>query len=592
MCPVSSNALCIEHNVQKTEMSDQGTDLSWTTSELKTQPNSPTNGDQDGVEVNPHRALLEFTLFELNQAVTHASASSDWADAAVLSPSEYILIDDQQNLQLETQDRLALIAVMAKVAAAAAKLAASAALQAKLFAEDAIPKSDDIFKSAKLATEAISLAGIFVSTCCVNKLVEAEESLKRLTVDALVPDAKLKDMGDTSLAEGPVVPATILSEVKKEMKPSDVNACDRAEDCKSSKIQLENMSKSQPGSKTEKADQIVADTKFKDVGDTSLPDGGPVEPATPLSEVKQEPYNLPSPYEWTTCDMNSDDMCSAVYNFLKEQFPDKRYLFQENYSREFLRWALCPPGYHQSWHIGVRAKNSTKLAAFISGVPERIRVHDKVVEIAKITLFCIHKKLRMLNPMKLMDVRFSCALDNTTAKRLTVKLYNLPDATITPGFRKMEQRDVPAVTGLLRNYLSQFGVATDFDENDIEHWFLPREHVIYSYVVETHDVITDLCSFYAVQLTIDDNNPKHETVECAYSYYNVATQTSLLQLMKDALIVSKKEGFDVFYALDVMHNESFLKDLKFKLDDSQMHYYLYNYRLRSALKPSEFGIVF
>ncbi|CAL9236857.1 unnamed protein product [Arabidopsis halleri] len=111
------------------------------------------------------------------------------------------------------------------------------------------------------------------------------------------------------------------------------------------------------------------------------------------------------------------------------------------------------------------------------------------------------------------------------------------------------------------------------------------------YVVETRDVITDLCSFYAVQLTIDANNPKHETVECAYSYYNVATQTSLLQLMKDALIVSKQKGFDVLYALDVMHNESFFKDLKFKLDYSQMHYYLYN-RLRSALNPSEFGIAF
>lgn len=32
---------------------------------------------------------------------------------------------------------------------------------------------------------------------------------------------------------------------------------------------------------------------FKDIRDTSLPHG-PIEPSTPLSEVKQEPYNLPA----------------------------------------------------------------------------------------------------------------------------------------------------------------------------------------------------------------------------------------------------------------------------------------------------------
>ncbi|CAH8265903.1 unnamed protein product [Arabidopsis lyrata] len=445
------------------------------------------------------------------------------------------------------------------------------------------------------------------------------------------------------------------------MKPSDVvSASDRAEHGKISQIQSQNMSQFQPISKEEKVDQIVEanplakdDTsvarlpnskthkfwetqlvgQFKDIGDTSLPEG-PVEPATPLSEVKQEPYNLPSPYEWTTCDLSSDDMCSEVYNFLKVHHPDDGYLFEETYSREFLRWALCPPGYYQSWHIGVRAKTSKKLVAFISGVPERIRVHDEVVKMAKINFLCVHKKLRskrlapvmikevtrmvhlqniwqaayslpdiratpvttcqywvrMLNPKKLIDVGFSCLRDRMTMNR-TVKLYKLPDAPITPGFREMEGRDIPAVTELLRNYLSQFGVATDFDENDVEHWLLPRENVVYSYVVETHDVITDLCSFYTVPLTVVDN-PKYKTVECAYSYYNVATKTSLPQLMNDVLIVSKRKGFDVLYALDVMHNESFLKELKFDLADAQMHYYLYNYRLRTALKPSELGIVF
>ncbi|THU51939.1 hypothetical protein C4D60_Mb06t36350 [Musa balbisiana] len=166
------------------------------------------------------------------------------------------------------------------------------------------------------------------------------------------------------------------------------------------------------------------------------------------------------------------------------------------------------------------------------------------------------------------------------------------EATVTPGFRKMELRDVAAVTRLLRDYLSQFVVAPDFDENDVEHWLLPLENVVDSFVVEspeTHEV-TDFCSFYSLPSSIL-NNPNYSGLKAAYSYYNVAMRTPLLQLMNDALIVAKQKDYDVFNALDLMHNEVFLKELKFGPGDGQLHYYLYNYRLRSALQPSELGLV-
>ncbi|TYI48235.1 hypothetical protein E1A91_D13G232800v1 [Gossypium mustelinum] len=362
--------------------------------------------------------------------------------------------------------------------------------------------------------------------------------------------------------------------------------------------------------------------QFKDVGDTSLPNGS-IELPTPLSEVKQEPYNLPSPYEWTTCDMDSEETCTEVYILLKNNYvEDDENLFRFNYSKEFLRWALRPPGYYKSWHIGVRAKASKKLVAFISGM-------------AEINFLCVHKKLRSkrlapvmikevtrrvhleniwqaaytagvvlptpittcqywhrsLNPKKLIEVGFSRLGARMTMSR-TIKLYKLPDSPVTPGFRKMELRDVLAATRLLRNYLSQFVVSPDFDENDVQHWLLPTEDVVDSYLVEspeTHD-ITDFCSFYALPSSILGNQ-NYSILKAAYSYYNVSTKTPLFQLMNDALIVAKLKDFDVFNALDVMHNESFLKELKFGPGDGQLHYYLYNYRIQNALRPSELGLV-
>ncbi|EOY27160.1 Glycylpeptide N-tetradecanoyltransferase [Theobroma cacao] len=375
--------------------------------------------------------------------------------------------------------------------------------------------------------------------------------------------------------------------------------------------------------------------QFKDLGDSSLPEG-PIEAPTPLSEVKQEPYNLPNMYEWVTCDIDSDEMCTEVYKLLANNYvEDDENMFRFNYSKEFLHWAVRPPGYFKSWHIGVRVKSSKKLVAFITGVPARIRVRDDVVNMAEVNFLCVHKKLRSnrlapvmikevtrrvhleniwqaaytagiviptpitscqywhrsLNPKKLIEVGFSRLGARMTMSR-TIKLYKLPESTVTPGFRKMELRDVPAVTRLLRNYLSQFVVAPDFSEHDVEHWLLPTEGVVDSYIVEsseTHE-ITDFCSFYTLSSLILGNQ-NHSTLKAAYSYYNISTKTPLLQLMNDALIVAKQKDFDVFNALDVMHNESFLKELKFGPGDGSLHYYLYNYRIRNTLKPSELGLV-
>lgn len=375
--------------------------------------------------------------------------------------------------------------------------------------------------------------------------------------------------------------------------------------------------------------------QFKDLADTSLSEG-PIEAPTPLSEVKQEPYNLPAQYEWITCDMDSEEMCLEVYNLLTHNYvEDDENMFRFNYSKEFLGWALRPPGYYRSWHIGVRVKSSKKLVAFITGIPARIRVHDSIVSMAEVNFLCVHKKLRSkrlapvmikevtrrvhleniwqaaytagvilptpittcqywhrsLNPKKLIDVGFSRLGARMTMSR-TIKLYKLPDQTATRGFRKMEPHDVPAVTRLLRNYLSQFAVAPDFDENDVEHWLLPKEGVVDSYLVEspeTHEV-TDFCSFYTLPSSILGSQ-NHSTLKAAYSYYNVSTKTPLVQLINDALIVAKRKDFDVFNALDVMHNEGFLKELKFGPGDGKLHYYLYNYRVRHVLRPSELGLV-
>lgn len=45
-------------------------------------------------------------------------------------------------------------------------------------------------------------------------------------------------------------------------------------------------------------------------------------------------------------------------------------------------------------------------------------------------------------------------------------------------------------------------------------------------------------------------------------------------------------GFDVFNALDLMENKSFLEELKFGIGDGNLQYYLFNWRCPS-MKPEQ-----
>jgi glycylpeptide N-tetradecanoyltransferase len=57
-----------------------------------------------------------------------------------------------------------------------------------------------------------------------------------------------------------------------------------------------------------------------------------------------------------------------------------------------------------------------------------------------------------------------------------------------------------------------------------------------------------------------------------------ALHKRLNSLANDALIVAKKNGFDVFNALSLADNALFLEEQKFGPGDGQLHFYLFNYR--------------
>lgn len=54
----------------------------------------------------------------------------------------------------------------------------------------------------------------------------------------------------------------------------------------------------------------------------------------------------------------------------------------------------------------------------------------------------------------------------------------------TPGLRPMTKDDVVGIHSLLQANLGRFHLSTILSLQEVEHWLLPRENVIDTYVVE------------------------------------------------------------------------------------------------------------
>jgi len=370
--------------------------------------------------------------------------------------------------------------------------------------------------------------------------------------------------------------------------------------------------------------------------DENITSNEAISPDLPIDKVRQEPYSLPDGFKWDTLNLDDPLVLKELYILLNENYvEDDDNMFRFDYSPEFLAWALQPPGWIKEWHAGVRIAKSNKLVGFISAVPANVRIVDTIKYMVEINFLCVHKKLRSkrlapvlireitrrvnikgifqaeytagvvlpkpvetcrywhrsINPKKLIEVKFSHLSRNMTMQR-HLKLYRLPEQTKVESLRKFKVEDISKVTVLLNTYLSKFHLSPVYSEEELQHWFLPQENIVDSYVVESpteKGTLTDFISFYTLPSTVM-NHPSHSNIKAAYSFYNVSTVTPWVDLMGDALVLAKKENFDVFNALDLMDNVEFLEKLKFGIGDGNLQYYLYNWRCPS-MQPGGIGLV-
>lgn len=352
-----------------------------------------------------------------------------------------------------------------------------------------------------------------------------------------------------------------------------------------------------------------------------------------INDYSPMPFKLPNEFEWVELDLNCENDLNDLYIFLSQHYLEEDdEIYRVNYSKELLKWSLMPPKYESTWHIGIRVSSNKKLVAFISAIPANINISNKVTKMVEINYLCINKKLRnkrlapvlikeisrraarkeyfqaiytsgkhfqkelskmcyfhrSINVQKLVDIEFQSIKPKMTMK-LMKRLYSLPNKP-TINMRLMEEKDLSEVCVLFKSYISQFQVYPILNEEEFKHWFLPRNNVLYSYVVINENKITDIISFYCLPSKVVKHSSKHNEMKSAFSFYNISTKTSYKNLIENALIIANINNFDIYTCLDIMNNETIFKDLKFGKASGNLFLYLYNWQ-SPILKPKEVGIV-
>ncbi|XP_017054504.1 glycylpeptide N-tetradecanoyltransferase-like [Drosophila ficusphila] len=347
-----------------------------------------------------------------------------------------------------------------------------------------------------------------------------------------------------------------------------------------------------------------------------------IEPKRKITEIRVEPYQLPSGFIWSTVDLDNSEQLEELHTFLKDNYiEDDRNLFRVDCQPEYLKWALKPPGWKIEWHVGVRVGMNGALVAFISGIPSSLWCHDKVIKVVDVNFMCVNKQLRhmrvapilireivrrsnlegifqglysasillptpvstcrlwhrFLNVQKLDEVRFSALPRNITQWR-GVQTYKLTSHTATKGYRPIREEDMDQAYRLLQDYLESFEMCPIFNGAEFRHWFTHRPGVVECFVVaDANGLITDLAS-YLCRTTTVLNHPVHKSVRTAHSFYNVATKTPWVELMNNVLVSAKNSQMDLFTVLDAMDCKKFVRPLKFALGDEKFYYYLYNWQ--------------
>ena len=302
--------------------------------------------------------------------------------------------------------------------------------------------------------------------------------------------------------------------------------------------------------------------------------------------VRETPIDLPKEFEWSTCSIDEASHLLSSHYIRDEHF-------SLEYSKKFIEWATDP-----EWNLGIRTKSNGKLVGFISGVPCKYRFYDKIVDVMQANFLCVHDTLRnkRLTPLLISELARRSNLKGIWQAIATAvaelpsplvkanywhRLLNVPKLNRAKFSQERERphivsgscahrlitcEDAQKVANALSKHMSSYKVAPVIDETYVKRWLLPVEDIVYSYIDDTTGHFT---SYYCVPYTSVKNGIH---VKQAYMFYDTGKGD-----LKDAVLLARNAGFDVYNTLDVGLDTDILRVSRFMHGSGYNHCYVYNW---------------
>lgn len=350
---------------------------------------------------------------------------------------------------------------------------------------------------------------------------------------------------------------------------------------------------------------------------------GYIDQTIPVTNPPDKPVALPGNFVWTELDINDDAQLEEVYNFLAYHYVETddhsmRFL----YPPEFLRWTLVQPGYIPEWIFGVRTAKGT-LVGFISGTPHNFRLNDEEQPWCTVNFLCVHSKLRSKNMATVLisemarRVRLShvyraifsgsgipskhfasvcyCHRPISVKRLSSCGFYPVPESKMTNALkmfqvpklvhgdiRPMTEEDVPAVLELLEATSSSYKFTPTFTPELVAHMFLPRNGIVYSYVIPSSKGIQAFASFYMMDwTTLQENKGCVTSLKAAYLWYHASTFSNNTSLIKDVINLAANEAHADIINAFLGESADSLLECKFQRGDKELEFYSYNFAVPS-----------
>lgn len=321
--------------------------------------------------------------------------------------------------------------------------------------------------------------------------------------------------------------------------------------------------------------------------------------------------DLPKDFIWHTVDINSDADMGEVSSFLTKFHNSGKV--QSVYTEEFIRWVLPNPDTTRCYAIKV--KDSGLMVGFVCGTKLNLQVGKHSKTFGYVPFLCVHPKLRNKNMATVLirrikngfiDTECYCGFftsNNYIPKPFTSvqkysralnvdrlvedgflqlegtikiddvkKTLKLPNMISNSNFIKMEEVHIDGAYELLTNYLQRYSLFQNFTKDEFTKYFYNNNVVTSCVLLDDNGSVVDFVSYYKLALRRNGR-----TVTSANLWYYTSAYETSYRLIRDTMIIAKRNDVDIFTATDIAENHYILGELDFEKIPNSVHYNFVNW---------------